>query len=63
MKELWSKTFWRDVKRTFDEARADTIPAAENSQKGFPVEAKADDAPAHVSSPAETIEASERSVD
>jgi hypothetical protein len=32
MKELLTKTFWQDVKRTFDEARAETIPTIGDSQ-------------------------------
>jgi hypothetical protein len=32
MKELLTKTFWQDVKRTFDDARADTMAKSVDSQ-------------------------------
>jgi hypothetical protein len=34
MKEVLSKKFWQDVKKTFDEAKAE--PVAENSDKAAP---------------------------
>jgi hypothetical protein len=63
MKELWSKTFWRDVKKTFDEARADTIPALRDPQAGLPAEAKTNDGPPQVPSPPDTLQAPKASVD
>ena len=32
MKELLTKKFWRDVKKTFDEAREETTPNSGDSQ-------------------------------
>jgi hypothetical protein len=31
MKELLSKKFWQDVKKTFDQARQETAPNSEDS--------------------------------
>jgi hypothetical protein len=40
MKELLTKQFWRDVKKTFDEAREEITPNSEHSQDASPGEAK-----------------------
>jgi len=53
MKELLTKTFWRDVKKTFDAARAGTTPGTENSQATIPDDAKTDMSPTQVPSPPE----------
>jgi hypothetical protein len=39
MKELLTKKFWRDVKKTFDEAREEIAPNNEHSQAASPGEA------------------------
>jgi hypothetical protein len=42
MKELLSKKFWRDVKKTFDEARApETTPRSGTAQPAAPAETNA----------------------
>jgi hypothetical protein len=63
MKELLTKTFWRDVKRTFDEARADTIQKSGNSHTAVPAELKTDVKPAQVPSPPEEPQALKPSVE
>jgi len=40
MKELITKEFWRDVKRTFEEAREEATPNSGDSQAAFPADAK-----------------------
>jgi hypothetical protein len=40
MKELLTKKFWRDVKKTFEEARAETTPKSGDSQAASPLDAK-----------------------
>ena len=40
MKEVLTKKFWRDVKKTFDEARADTTSKIGESLGASAVEAK-----------------------
>jgi hypothetical protein len=44
MKELWTKKFWRDVKKTFEEAQQDAAP--EQDRPLVPPEDKPSDAPA-----------------
>jgi hypothetical protein len=46
MKELLSKKFWRDVKKTFDEAREDTISDSGDSTAVSPAEVKPEADPA-----------------
>jgi len=36
MKELLTKKFWLDVKKTFDEARAEPVPASAASNAALP---------------------------
>jgi len=44
MKELLSKKFWQDVKKTFDEARApETTQKSGTAQPAVPAEANAKD--------------------
>jgi hypothetical protein len=38
MKELLTKKFWQDVKKTFDEAREETAPNSEDSRAVSPGE-------------------------
>ena len=45
MKELLTKKFWRDVKRTFDEAREES-PNSGDSQAASPAEANPKGSPA-----------------
>lgn len=63
MKELLTKTFWQDIKRTFDEARAETIPTSGDTQAASPVEVKSDIDPSQVPSAPEAAHAIEPSVE
>ena len=45
MKELLTKKFWLDVKKTFDEACADTTPHSEESTTSDRAEMKPDASP------------------
>ncbi|MGD0299444.1 MAG: hypothetical protein ABSE86_20265 [Bryobacteraceae bacterium] len=47
MKELLTKKFWQDVRKTFDEARAETTPNPPDPQVASPADAisKASEAP------------------
>ena len=40
MKELLTKKFWRDVKKTFDQARDETPPKSEDSQAAAVLDSK-----------------------
>jgi hypothetical protein len=51
MKEVLTKKFWRDVKKTFDEARAETPPKSEDSPAAVPAEAKSETGPTTEASP------------
>jgi hypothetical protein len=50
MKELLTKKFWRDVKKTFDDARAETPPRSEPT--AIPAPVKPEEAPAPAAPPA-----------
>ena len=58
MKELWSKKFWQDVKKTFDDARAEPAPGSDEAKVS---ELKTDggDTPAAPPVPDETIHSSD----
>ena len=45
MKEILSKKFWQDVKKTFDDARAETPPTNADSQAGADAETKPEPTP------------------
>jgi hypothetical protein len=60
MKELLTKKFWRNVKNTFEAARADTTPTSGNSQAASPVEVKPEASPkAEIPAPSEATQAPE----
>ena len=40
MKELLTKKFWRDVKKTFDDAREEVTPNSGDSRAASPADAK-----------------------
>jgi hypothetical protein len=52
MKELLTKKFWRDVKKTFDEAREDTTPRSAGSTASDRAELKPDGSPPEADSAA-----------
>jgi hypothetical protein len=60
MKELLSKKFWHDVKKTFDEARAETGPQSDDSPAAPPAGEKVDASPdAKIPEPPKGTQASE----
>jgi hypothetical protein len=60
MKELLTKKFWRDVKKTFDEARADTISSSGDSSAASPAEVKPEADPARkIPAPADATHGAE----
>jgi hypothetical protein len=58
MKELWSRKFWQDVKKTFDDARAEPAPPGDEA-KASDVKPGSGDAPAATAVPDETIHRSD----
>ena len=58
MKELWSKKFWQDVKKTFDDARTEPSPRSDEA-KVSNVKTDSGGAPAAPPVPDETIHSSD----
>ena len=62
MKELLTKKFWLDVKKTFDEARADTTPHSEESTAPDRAEVKPDASPPEADSTSREAKRSSESI-